>query len=63
MSVISWNTHKTETGNYRWEVYSFEYQTPQQVLKAGECPTRARAVTKAKAWLRFFKATQAPREG
>jgi hypothetical protein len=55
--VTTWNTHKTETG-FEYRVYTVGYQVPSETLKAGLCATRAQAVSKAKAWTRYFKAIQ-----
>ena len=55
MGVVTWRTHKTETG-FDYAVIEIAYKTPTKTLKTGTLPTRARAVTKAKAWVRFFKA-------
>mgnify|MGYP001603658789 CR=1 FL=1 len=55
--VVSWNTTKTADG-FAWTVYSFGYQLPTEVLKAGHCPTRAQATLRAKKWTRFIKSEQ-----
>lgn len=55
MTVITWNTTKTETG-FDYRVYSFGHQIPTVTLRTGSCATRAIAVNRAKAWTRAFKA-------
>lgn len=56
--VISWNTTKTADG-FAWTVFSFGYQQPNVILKAGHCPTRAQATGRAKKWSRHLKAVAA----
>lgn len=54
MTVITWNTTKTNAG-FGYRVYSFGYQIPEVTLKTGVRPTRAQAVLRAKRWTRWFK--------
>lgn len=55
-TVITWGTQKTETGAFRFQVIAIGYQIPTEVLKEGVLPTRARAVGRAKAWMRHLNA-------
>jgi hypothetical protein len=56
-TVITWRTHKNlVTGDYRFVVYLFGYQQPNTTLKDGVFPTRERATTAARKWVRYFKA-------
>ena len=56
--VITWRTNKVQTG-YRFQIITVEYQKPSRVLEEGVMTTRARAVTIAKKWARFYKAKEA----
>lgn len=53
--VITWNTTKTSKG-YEFKVIEVAYQVPTKTLKTGVLPTRPRAVTQAKKWVRYLKA-------
>lgn len=55
--VVSWNTTKTAAG-YAFTAYSFSGQADRAVHAAGTLPTRAQAVGKAKAWVRYLKSQQ-----
>lgn len=55
--IITWGTHKTEAG-FEYRVYTVAYQAKSEILKTGLCATRAQAASKAKAWVRYFKAQQ-----
>lgn len=55
--VITWKTTKTAAG-FEFRVYTFGYQIVSQTLKAGVCPTRAKAVLRAKKWCRYLKSQQ-----
>jgi len=56
--VITWNTHKVETG-YEFHVYSFGYQVPAVTLKKGICRSRAIAKSQAQKWVRYLNAKAA----
>ena len=56
-NVISWRTKKTAEG-FEFRVIEVGYQVETKVLKTGVLPTRARAVTQAKKWVRYLKAQQ-----
>lgn len=60
-AVITWNTHKTDAG-YAYRVYTVGYRVASETLREGVCATRAIAVHRAKAWLRYYNA-QARRVG
>ena len=51
--VITWRTNKVQTG-YRYQLITVEYQKPSVVLQEGVLSTRARAVSKAKQWKRYY---------
>lgn len=53
-TVVTWNTHKTAAG-YQFKVYTVGYQVPTVVLKEGVMSSRARAKTRAQAWVRYYK--------
>ncbi len=53
--VITWNTTKTSKG-FEFKVIKVGYNVPTETLKSGTLPTRPRAVTQAKKWVRYLKA-------
>ena len=56
--VMTWHTKKTNNG-FEFRVITIEYQKKSKILKSGVLPTRARAVTQAKKWVRYLKAQAA----
>ena len=52
--VITWNTKKVETG-FEFKVIQVGFQVNTVVLKTGVLSSRAKAVTQAKKWTRYFK--------
>ncbi len=55
--VITWKTKKVANG-FEFKVITVEHGKPSQVLQSGVLPTRPRAVTQSKKWVRYLKAQQ-----
>ena len=55
--VVSWKTTKTPSG-FEFQAYSFDHNAPTIVHATGTLKTRALAVSKAKEWVRYIKASQ-----
>lgn len=56
-NVISWRTKKTPNG-FEFLVVELAYQVKTEILKTGVLPTRARAVARAKKWVRHLKSQE-----
>jgi hypothetical protein len=46
--VIGWRTTKISETEFRWQVYSSDYQVPPNILVSGMGTTRARAERQAR---------------
>jgi hypothetical protein len=55
--VVTWRTKKVDNG-FEFRVFSLDYKKDTIIHKTGVLPTRARAVTQAKKWVRHYKSAQ-----